>query len=430
MTTLNTVSADGTCNKCSKKVNGNDVCCIICKVKFHATGCSNDIDICTQSFLNQFKPHVDKVSPKYAARPGNFMFMCDPCKTTFEIKSASKEQSKVDVLEDKVGKLENGLEDIKNLLLNKYQGEELRCNGHNSCHTLREADNTHSNGITHDAWGGAKAGIEWPIAAPLLKTPNIVQQGNHVDSTSALILPATKDESSAKQQVKMINKVAIERKVSIAKSFKKKNGDTVIVCNTRESRDSLKNHIENAVPDIEVVSSNGNFKYTIAVVGFDDDNLGNNIVNTLVDQSYFLNAFFANERIDDHIKYIDAEVFQATFKVSKDIRKILKNHGDRVIVGITSCKVYDRVFPKRCATCQNYGHFFAQCPCKDEPFCALCGKDHETINCPTPDLLEKKCINCMRNKLDNANHAATSTHCPIFKKELAICTQKHAASLN
>ena len=80
--------------------------------------------------------------------------------------------------------------------------------------------------------------------APLLKTPNIVQQGNHVDSTSALILPATKDESSAKQQVKMINKVAIERKVSIAKSFKKKNGDTVIVCNTRESRDSLESHRE------------------------------------------------------------------------------------------------------------------------------------------------------------------------------------------
>ena len=117
MSDLNTVSSNGNCNKCLKKVNNNDVSCFICKEKFHAVECLMDIDICTQSFLNQFKPHVDKVTPKYAARPGNFMFMCDPCMTEFEIKMASKEQGKVDDLEKKVDKLENGLSEIKELLL-------------------------------------------------------------------------------------------------------------------------------------------------------------------------------------------------------------------------------------------------------------------------------------------------------------------------
>ena len=119
MSILNTVAPDGTCNTCLKKVNNSYVTCMICKVKFHGTGCSNDIDICTKSFMDLYKPHAEKSTPKYAARPGNFLFMCDPCMTTYEIQSAAKEQTKVDALESKVDKLESGLKDIKELLMNK-----------------------------------------------------------------------------------------------------------------------------------------------------------------------------------------------------------------------------------------------------------------------------------------------------------------------
>ena len=440
MSVLNTVSSDGTCNKCTKKVNGNDVCCIICKMKFHATGCSNDTDICTQSFLNQFKPHAEKMSVKYAARPGNFMFMCDPCKTTFEINSASKDQCKVDMLEEKVDKLENGLKDIRDLLLNSNYTEKVRHNHEyisTSSNSFQTAANNNSNNIAHCAWGAMEDGPKEHVPAPLLNDSIAQYPRNDRDATSTLILPAAGDEAHQKQQVKRINKVAVERKVSIAKSFKKKNGDMVIVCNSRETRDSLKGHIKDTIPEIEVISSNSNCKYTIAVVGFDNNYCGNDIVSTLIDQSFFLKAFFSIEKVDEHIKYVDtqplrnnADLFQSTFKVSKDIRQLLKKHGDRLIVGIVSCKVYDIVFVKRCAICQNYGDFLARCPCKDGPYCALCGDKHETVNCPSPDSPDKKCINCLRNKLESINHAAFSKQCPIFKRELEICTRTHAASLN
>ena len=59
-----------------------------------------------------------------------------------------------------------------------------------------------------------------PLKAPVEK--------NDASST-VLILPAVADEEGEKLQNKVINKVAIEKRVTIDKSFKKKNGDTVIV---------------------------------------------------------------------------------------------------------------------------------------------------------------------------------------------------------
>ena len=163
--------------------------------------------------------------------------------------------------------------------------------------------------------------------------------------------------------------------MTIDKSFKKKNGDTVIVCNSRETRDSLRSDIEKALPDIQIKLTR-NCKYTVAVVGFDDAECGAGIIHTLIDQNYALKAFFADENTDDHMQYLDtkplrnnSDLFQATFKVSKQLRLLLKRNSDRLIVGIISCKVYDRVFVKRCALCQDYGHYFAQFLCKEEPNC-------------------------------------------------------------
>ena len=108
-------------------------------------------------------------------------------------------------------------------------------------------------------------------------------------------------------------------------------------------------------------------KHTIVVVGFDDNCTEDDLVDTLVDQNYFLKAFFATNKVNDHLKLLDIkplrrdpELFQAILKVSKQLRLLLERKNDRLIVGITSCKVYDRLdrqFVKRCAHCQRYGHF-------------------------------------------------------------------------
>ena len=414
---LNTVSSDGTCNKCLKKVYGNDLSCFKCKQRFHATGCSNDIDICHNTFLTMFKPFSEKTGAKFAARPGNFLFICDPCMTTAEIEMASNSGDKVDMLKTKVDKLESGLNDIKQLLIS------------NQANVASPMKPLSQSSEMKMSWGDANIqNVPFPIA-------NVDQDiEKNDDDSSALILPAVADKEEEKQQMKTINKIAVQHKVSISKSFKKKNGETVIVCNSRQTRNSLKTHVEDAVPGITTKASD-NCKFTVVVVGFDDDSSGSSVVDTLIEQNYFLKAFFATENVEDHIKYVDTkplrnniDLFQATLKVSKKLRIQLKKCGDRLIVGIISCKLFDRVFLKRCACCQEYGHFYAQCPNKDSPHCAKCSGGHETRDCSNPG--EECCINCIRNKEEQTNHPSFSKLCPVYLRELDKYNKMLASSLN
>ena len=109
---------------------------------------------------------------------------------------------------------------------------------------------------------------------------------------------------------------------------------------------------------------------------------------------------------------IDASDVEATFRVSRELRQVLVRHNDRLIIGVISCRVYNRVFIKRCAICQRFGHFFAQCEFKDEPKCGFCGGDHESNNCL--DKSCKNCINCVRNNCEDTNHEAFSKQCPVY----------------
>ena len=89
---------------------------MVCKEKIHATGCSKDDDICTPTFLSQFKSA--RTNAKYATSPGNFVFMCNPCLTGLEVNMAATNADKVGDLKSKVDGLEESLNEIKKILLN------------------------------------------------------------------------------------------------------------------------------------------------------------------------------------------------------------------------------------------------------------------------------------------------------------------------
>ena len=68
--------------------------------------------------------------------------------------------------------------------------------------------------------------------------------------------------------MKLISEIAMKNKLPIKRSFKRKSGDTVIVCDSSETRDSLKSFIASAAPRVETRSPDIR-RYTIAVVGFE-----------------------------------------------------------------------------------------------------------------------------------------------------------------
>ena len=92
------------------------VSCLLCKVKFNAFDCNTEqMDICNASFYKLYKPLAEKLGNN-AQRPGNFTFVCDICLTKMEINESATCDNKLHMIQDKVLKLESGIQQISTLL--------------------------------------------------------------------------------------------------------------------------------------------------------------------------------------------------------------------------------------------------------------------------------------------------------------------------
>ena len=138
-------------------------------------------------------------------------------------------------------------------------------------------------------------------------------------------------------------------------------------------------------------------------------------------QNQFVKHFSAANNINEHLEIHDrkstrsnAGVFQVFVPVTESLRKGLKSYNDKVMIGLTNCKIYDRFHVKRCNNCQGMGHYYKDCPTPNEHFCAKCGEAHATNSC---NAQERKCINCIKAGLGNTNHAAYDHKCP------SLCSQ-------
>ena len=128
---------------------------------------------------------------------------------------------------------------------------------------------------------------------------------------------------------------------------------------------------------------------------------------------------FSNlNKLEDHFKIHivkplknNPALFQVFASVSPVMREGFKEFQDKVIIGLKTCKVYDRVQVKRCFSCQGFDHYIKDCP--SELHCGKCTGSHKTADC-TSD--ERKCINCVKNKVQDVNHSVFFHDCPSLHK--------------
>jgi hypothetical protein len=122
----------------------------------------------------------------------------------------------------------------------------------------------------------------------------------------------------------------------------------------------------------------------------------------------------------------NGKIFQAEISVDLDTYKCLLECG-HVLVGLSSCSVYDAVSVTRCYRCHGFNHSAKFC--KNNPLCPFCGKSHEENACVGADNeTNPKCRNCknirMSQKLDiDCNHA-TFEHEKCFAFKLATAKFK------
>ena len=348
--------------------------CYACKMVFHAfCEIKNTDNFGTKTMVKTFLATSTKE---------NFKFFCDPCLTNMEIDKAEAGTLQMKGLEKKVNNMEKKLDKITNL--------------------LEKTQNIQSN-----------------LAKPLIK--NIWEDKEKLESVKApppkavLVIKGSEDPSQNDANRNKVEKTIIENNIPVMKSYQKKSGDLVVYCDSVEKRNELKNKVESANGDIVMITPVEK-RASITIVGLREEYNKDEIIQMLVLQNGFIKGFSSANDIKNHIEIYavrplknNPDRFQAFASVSITLRNGLQHFGNKVTLGMISCKIYDRFHIKRCNNCQKFGHYMRDCPTPDSSVCGKCSSFHHT----TQECIaaEAVCINCVRNDMANQNHHTNSMDC-------------------
>ena len=371
----------GTCNSCKEVVTAEEnLECFFCKGVFHGS-CSN--------MAQEEKPGTKSLVTHFnrASTLKNFKFFCNTCLTKFEIDLASNDSRRLNKVEDNISDIKSELEEIKKLLKEKAKPPQPA-----------KRDNDDAASRIDNIWFD-KARLESTKIAPA-QPMLLLNNEEGINNT--------------------VEKAIVENGIPVTNSYTNNSGKLVVVCENLESRNELQRIIASSNENVEMKPVTKK-KPSITIVGLSRDYSKEEIINQLVSQNQHIRQFTTVNDINEHIEIHDVKptrarptIFQAFASVSETLRKGFNNYKDKVTVGLTSCKIYDRHHVKRCNNCQGIGHYYKECPTPEEPRCAKCSLEHPTNSCTA---IESKCINCSKEGKES-NHKAYDPKCPALLCEI------------
>jgi hypothetical protein len=238
-------------------------------------------------------------------------------------------------------------------------------------------------------------------------------------STAALVVPKIPDQTVHSANRIIIEKAIVDNQIALQETYTNKSGDLVLVCESTEKRDELKSLVQTAKQDITMTSPKVKHQ-SITIVGMEREYSVEDIKKMIPQQNVLIKKFAEANSFDEHFKIHSVkplrnnpERFQAFVSVSETLREGFKKSNDKLIIGVSSCKVYDRTQTKRCNNCQKFGHFVANCPTPNQTSCGKCSADHSTNDCLSA---QRGCVNCKRNNLEHNSHSAFYHKCPSLIK--------------
>ena len=377
------LDSDGNCGACNKlSLREESVQCYTCNGLFHVVceHAQGDDKVATKTTVTNFLQPSTK---------GNFLFFCDQCLTEMEIRKTETETSRVNALENRMMDVDQKLAEILTLM---------------SAQNLKTKPGVQEL-PKNDIWSDKER-------LATVKAP---------EPKAVLVISGSSDPEKYQETQELIERVVVENEISLKESHKNKEGDLVLVCESKTARDELKNLVRTADVELEINSPNSK-QISITLVGLTKSYEHEEIMKMLSTQNEFIKMFKIQNDITQHMKIHvvkpcrnNPSVYQVFASVSSVFRDGLKNNKDKVIIGVTMCKVYERQSAKRCNNCQLYGHFAKNCPTPMEPSCAKCGEKHRTDQCMSPSGV-RNCVNCVRNNEDETDHPVFFHKCPSLVK--------------
>ena len=399
---MSNMIVDDKCKNCGCGDKSETVSCLFCKQDFHFYDCfenSND-DIAPSSCGKSFYKAINKIG-KYSHRPGNFRFVCDPCLTKFENDQTCTSNDRVQMLDNRVSNLAGDVTSIKEMLKDMYSTRNVEVNSTPSVSIpATETSNTSevNSNVVHNPWED-KVGVK-----------------------SLLVV-----NKEYKLQTKNLENSITSNGLQVSGQYVNKKGDQVFVLPSQDARAKLKNELTSTgVPDQHITEPKQRYP-AISVVGIPncyDKDAKDCLTEALLNQNPNIASLVRAENAMFEILAIktvrnNANVNQAIIRLSDHIRHAIKNMGDRLFCGMSSCKVYDQLYIKRCNRCQDFGHYAKEC--SGSVCCGICASsEHESLACQHSINAQEDgllcCINCKKAGLNDVmkTHQANSIKCPTY----------------
>ena len=377
----------GTCPTYEKlPVPGESIQCFSCNGFFHAicNGAGAEDRVATKTMVNSFL---------LASTKRNFTFNCNICMTNLEINKTETESKRVDILETKMNGIDKHLAEIKKFLTENNKPNASKTVEHKKQHNLPN-DNIWSD----------------PKRLATVKAP---------EPKAVLVINKEANMQKNLETRNVIEKIVMDNDIPLAETHQTQHGNMVLVCESKEARDELKDLVQTANHEISMTSPSTK-EIPITIVGLPKECGNEEVIKMIVLQNQFIKKFATVNNIEEHIKIHVIKplrnkptVFQVLASVSPVLRVGLRKYNNKLVICLTSCKVYDRQQIKRCYNCQHLGHFAKNRPTPAETHCGKCSGKHRTGECSSE---ERKCINCVRNNVAASDHSVNYHKCPTFVK--------------
>ena len=364
------ISSQGKCKDCDKDAQAEFMACVRCLHRFHVFGCESNDDQCTRTFLGNW--------PGVLSRYPSFGYTCDDCRENDNLKNEDILVNRLALMEENITFL---VQEMKSM---KQNSSTPQYNKLFPALPVTGADRVSNN-----------------------QSVIVIKNNNDTD--------VTHDENMTK-----LKDAAVESSAAVVKTYKNGVKDTVLVCQNEASKNKLLPHVNDIFPQHKVSTPQSRLP-TITIKDI-ESNISKEDLLKAVQKQNSENGL--TEVTEDNFKIIFIrkvesfhthlpDTYQAVVRVSDQIRDSIKVAFDYVYINLQRCKVWDRLFVRRCNKCQDFKHFHKQCK-SEKNICGKCGEEHDTRQCQS-DI--KKCINCSRNKFSDTEHETSWSKCPSYKRE-------------
>lgn len=238
-----------------------------------------------------------------------------------------------------------------------------------------------------------------------LPQPSYAQKVKNSSETCVIIKPKNAKQPILQTKAEVLQSIQpLATKIEISKVKTVSNGGLVIDCSDITNSDKLLNIAGDKLSQNYDIKKPSSILPRVRIVGFDQSIEKDDFLKYASVQNPSL--FCSSSTFEIHKFGPTAKnnkIYQAEISVDLSTYKKLLDSG-HLLIGLTSCTVYDAVSVLRCYKCSGYNHGSKQC--KKQFVCPLCAGSHDVKNCPTSKDEGTRCCN-------NCSHLRTSQNLDI-----------------